>query len=114
MNYCGHRNIPAREPRAGLGRSAGGEYEPCVRKSGASSWSLNVAPTYTLAGRTVIGPANRDDGAERTAVLRGRRLDVKEGERVEVVGRLRVIDHKPAVVGGVFVPAWVEVRVAEE
>jgi hypothetical protein len=75
---------------------------------------LNVAPAYTMLGRTVIGPANREDGAERTAVLRGNRLDVDEGERVNIVGTLKVIDHKPAVVNGVAVTAWVEVRVAEE
>ena len=62
---------------------------------------------------TSVGAADRDDGAERGAILRGRRLDVKEGQRLNVVGRFRVIDHKAAVVGTVFVPAWVEVRVSE-
>ena len=33
--------------------------------------------------------------------------------RTNVVGTLRVIDHAADVVGGVFVPAWVEVRVEE-
>ncbi|HVL16157.1 MAG TPA: hypothetical protein VM529_26535 [Gemmata sp.] len=47
----------------------------------------------------------------RTAVLRGRRLDVEESRRVEVVGMLLVIDHAPCLVGPVFVPGWVEVRV---
>ena len=56
---------------------------------------------------------NRDDGAERTAVLREKRLDIDEGQRVEVVGRVWVIDHGPAVMGGVFVPPWVELRVEE-
>ena len=74
---------------------------------------LNVAPAYTLLGRTVIGPANRDDGAERSAVLRGKRLDIDEGKRVEVVGVLKVIDHGAAAVNGVIVPAWVELRVEE-
>jgi hypothetical protein len=55
----------------------------------------------------------RDDGAERTAVLRGKRLDMDEGKRVNVVGTLKVIDHGAAVVGEVRVPAWVEVRVSE-
>jgi hypothetical protein len=60
-------------------------------------------PTYTLLGRTVIGAADRDDGAERTAVLWGKRLDLDVGQRVAVAGVLRVIDHRPDVIGGVFV-----------
>ncbi len=39
-------------------------------------------PMYTFLGRTMVGAADRDDGAERGAVLLGRRLDVKEGERL--------------------------------
>ena len=41
------------------------------------------------------------------------RYDLNAGERVRVVGVLRVIDHVPTVVGGVFVDRWVEVRVGE-
>jgi hypothetical protein len=78
-----------------------------------SATFLNAAPAYTLAGRTVVGPVNREDGAERTAVLRGRRLDIEEGQRVDVVGVLRVIDHAPVVVNGIIVPAWAERRVEE-
>ena len=75
---------------------------------------LNTAPLYTLVGRTVVGPADREDGAVRTAVLRGTRLDVEEGRRVDVVGMLRVIDHAPCFVGMAFVlPGWVELRVEE-
>jgi hypothetical protein len=74
---------------------------------------LNAAPPYTLVGRTVVGPADREDGAVRTAVFRDRRLDVEEGRRVGVVGVLRVIDHAPCLVGTVFVPGWVELRVEE-
>jgi hypothetical protein len=74
---------------------------------------LNTAPLYTLVGRTVVRPADREDGAVRTAVLRGRRLDVEEGRRVGVVGVLRIIDHAPCLVGTVFVPGWVELRVEE-
>jgi len=74
---------------------------------------LNAAPPYTLAGRTVIGPADREDRAVRTAVLRGRRLDLEERRRVGAVGVLRVLDHAPCFVGTVFVPGWVEVRVEE-
>lgn len=68
-------------------------------------------PVYTLNGFTVVGAADRDDGAERVAVLAGRRLDVKEGARLVVAGRLRVIRHRGDVVNGQAVPAWDEVRV---
>jgi hypothetical protein len=78
-----------------------------------SATFLNTAPLYTLAGRTVVGPVDREYGAVRTAVLRGRRLDIEEGRRIEVVGMLRVIDHAPCLIGMVFVPGWVEVRVEE-
>jgi hypothetical protein len=60
--------------------------------------------------RDGIGSADRD-GAERTAVLKGNRLDLDVGERVRVVGVLMVFDRKADTVGGVFVPAWVEVRI---
>ncbi len=45
---------------------------------------------------------------------RGNRLELREGEWVKVLGGLRVTDHKAAVVNGVFVLAWVEVRVEEK
>jgi len=61
----------------------------------------------------MAGPADRDDDVERGAVLLGKRLDVKEGERLVVRGTLRVIHHKGDVVNGVIVPAWFEVRVTE-
>ncbi|MCE9564441.1 MAG: hypothetical protein K8U57_20580 [Planctomycetes bacterium] len=70
-------------------------------------------PTYTLLGRTMAGTVDRDDDVERGAVLLGKRLDVKEGERVTVRGTLRVIQHKADVVNGAIVPAWYEVRVTE-
>ncbi|MCE9560680.1 MAG: hypothetical protein K8U57_01370 [Planctomycetes bacterium] len=74
---------------------------------------LVAKPAYTLLGRTMVGAADRDDDVERGAVLLGKRLDVKEGERVVVRGVLRVIHHRSDVVNGVIVPAWVEVRVTE-
>lgn len=70
-------------------------------------------PPYTLLGRTMVGAADRDDGAERGAVLLGRRLDIREGERVTVRGRLRLLRHAPDTVNGTAVPAWWEVRVEE-
>lgn len=57
------------------------------------------------------GAADRDDGAERTAVFKGNRLDMGIVQRVRVVGVLAVFDHKPAEVNRVFVPGWVRVRV---
>ncbi len=76
--------------------------------------SLLVAkPSYTWAGRTVIGAADAGDSAERNATLRGHRYGVTEGNRVTVRGTLRVIDHPAAFVGNEFVPQWVEIRVVE-
>ena len=101
----------------GLATTAGpGHPHPGARHlSGrvAAATFLNTALPYTLAGRTVVGPADREDRAVRTAVLRGRRLDIELGRRVGVVGVLRVIDHAPCFVGTVFVPGWGEVRVEE-
>ncbi|HJZ55597.1 MAG TPA: hypothetical protein VKE74_11585, partial [Gemmataceae bacterium] len=45
-------------------------------------------------------------------VLRGERI-IDPGERVTVVGQLRVIDHPARIVNGVPVAGWVEVRVEE-
>jgi hypothetical protein len=68
-------------------------------------------PVMTWKNVTVIGAAGHDDGAERTAVLKGSRLGLDMGERVRVVGVLKVFDRRPTVVGGVFVPDRVEVRI---
>lgn len=68
----------------------------------------------TSDGRTSIGAADAPDGVERGAVLPGERLDVEEGDRVMVVGELRVIRHGAAVVNGRAVQGWVEIRVEEE
>ena len=93
-----------------------GEYLECAR---ALDGRLVVAsfiaakPAYTLRGFTMLGAAVRDDGVERGAVLKGTRLDVEEGKRLTVVGRLRVIEHQTDTVNSVIVPAWVEVRVQE-
>jgi hypothetical protein len=70
-------------------------------------------PAYSLRGFTMVGAADRDDGAERGAVLVGKRLDVEEGKRLTVVGKLLVIDHAADRVNGIHVPGWVEIRVEE-
>jgi hypothetical protein len=74
---------------------------------------LVAKPSYTWRGLTIVGAADRPDGAERGAHLAGWRYDLEEGKRLTVPGRLRVIDHAPAFVNGQLVPAWVEVRVEE-
>ena len=68
-------------------------------------------PHFTLKNRTVIGAADRTDGIERTAVVRGIRRDLDTGRRVSVPGILRVLDHETATVNGVSVPTWTEIRV---
>jgi hypothetical protein len=75
---------------------------------------LVTKPPYTWSGDTVVGAADQDDAAERVAVLAGERLDVDVGERIEVRGVLLVIDHPPAVVSGVLIEGWAEIRVEED
>lgn len=74
---------------------------------------LVAKPAYTWAGRTVIGAGELGDGVERTATLRGHRLNVEEGKRVTVRGTLRVIERAAHERGRVLDPAWTEVRVVE-
>ena len=69
-------------------------------------------PPYTWQRSTIIGPDDQPDGIERTAILKGKMLDVG-GQRVTVLGKVRVIDHPGRVVGMVIVPPWVEIRVEE-
>jgi hypothetical protein len=70
-------------------------------------------PAYTWRGFTIVGPDDLGDGVERSAVLRGNRLDVREGRRITVVGVLRVIDHPARRVGGELVLPWSEVRIEQ-
>lgn len=54
------------------------------------------------------------DEHERTVTLRGDRLrQMDMGRKVTVSGRMRVLDHAPAIVDGTDVPAWTEIRVEE-
>jgi hypothetical protein len=70
-------------------------------------------PPYTWQGSTIIGTDDTPDGIERTAVLKGWRLDaVREGKRVTVSGVLRVVDHPARRIGREIVPPWTEIRVA--
>ena len=90
---------------------------PAARRLDGRSVVVSIVPAkpaYTWGGRTVLGGEDRPDGAERGVMLKGERLDVKEGEPLTVRGLLRVIDHPAAVVNGRMIPGWVEIRVTEE
>jgi hypothetical protein len=74
----------------------------------AYTWPVND----TL--RTIVGPPDRGDNAEWSVAFKGDRVaDLDDGTEVRVKGVLRVIHHDAAVVNGVPVPAWVEIRVTE-
>jgi hypothetical protein len=62
---------------------------------------------------TSVGAADLPDGAERGAILLGKRFDIEEGKRITVSGTLRVIDWPGCYIGGKLVPAWVQIRVDE-
>jgi hypothetical protein len=72
-----------------------------------------VKPLDYSHGRTILGAADHPDGTERLAVLRGMRVDVGEGRRVVVAGKLRVTDWPASFIDGRLVPGWVDVRVEE-
>lgn len=84
-----------------------------LHRTPVSASFLVAKPSFMQRGRTFLGAGARDDGAERVALLKGNRFDIPEGNRVTVVGVLRVLDHPPAFVNRQFVPAWVEIRVEE-
>ncbi|HEV3440077.1 MAG TPA: hypothetical protein VG122_22105 [Gemmata sp.] len=69
-------------------------------------------PPYTWRGVTVVGADDRPDGVERTAVLIGKRFDLK-GKRIIVAGTLRVIEHPGVWIGAEIVLPWTEIRVEE-
>lgn len=71
-------------------------------------------PPYTFKSSTIVGTEDTPDWIERTVVLNGKRLDVKEGRRLTVTGTLRVIDHTARRIGKEVVPPWTEIRVEEE
>jgi hypothetical protein len=76
--------------------------------------SLVIAKPMSVYGRkSMIGGPYHLDGIERRISLDGERYDLKDGKRITVKSRLWVIDHPPAQVGTVFIPAWREMRVVE-
>ncbi len=70
-------------------------------------------PPYRWEASTIIGTDDTPDAIERTAILKGRRLDVKEGRRITVTGTLKVIDHPARMVGREIIPPWTEIRLEE-
>jgi hypothetical protein len=65
----------------------------------------------SLIPLTIHDTDDTPDGIERTAVLKGKRLDLKEGRRVTVTGTLRVIDLPARRIGQVVVLPRSEIRV---
>ncbi len=70
-------------------------------------------PVFTWNGKTVLGCEDHADEVERTAVLNAERHDIDPGDKMTVVGVVRLLRHKESVVNGTKVPAWVEIRVVE-
>jgi hypothetical protein len=77
-----------------------------------------AAPAYTWSEgkkvRTIVGPADRNNGAEWSVVLKGNRLhDTDDGAKLTVTGRLKVIRHPPATAGTRTFNGFTEVRIEE-
>jgi hypothetical protein len=64
-------------------------------------------------GFTVAGACEKNDGVERAVYLSGERHDLAAGDKLTASGTLRVVEHGDAVVNGVFVPGWTEIRVEQ-
>lgn len=63
-------------------------------------------------GKTSVGCADRPDGIERGAHLKGERYDAEKTDLL-VTGVLHAIDHPARMIDGEIVPAWTEIRVEE-
>lgn len=72
----------------------------------------SVKPADYHGGRTVVGCADRPDGVERGAHLKGERYDAERTDLL-VTGTLHVLDHPARVIDGELVPAWTEIRIEE-
>lgn len=66
-------------------------------------------PPDTHGDLTVLGAGH--DEVERTAIV-PKNLLVDTGHDVSLVGVLRVIQHPPGAVNGVFVKGWTEIRIS--
>jgi hypothetical protein len=64
-------------------------------------------------GYTVAGAYEKHDGVSRTVILRGEHHDIDPGDKLTIACPLRAIRHKEAVVNGVTVPGWTEIRVEQ-
>jgi hypothetical protein len=60
-------------------------------------------------GITYFGPPERE-GLSASVVLPGHVDDLRQGQRVRLLGRLLVTEHAADSFNGVAVPAWVGVR----
>ena len=83
-------------------------------RAGTTAVTAEVSP-FTQSGEGV-GFAPYADGTERGAVLDGTaeaRHGIRIGQRFIVAGRLDVMDHWPAVISGVQVPGFTELRVTD-
>jgi hypothetical protein len=63
-------------------------------------------------GLTDVATYERSDGVERHVYLTGEYRDIEAGDTLTVTGTL-VIHHDEAVVNGVRVPGWTEIRVEQ-
>jgi hypothetical protein len=68
-------------------------------------------PCDRVRDMNVVGAADLTDGVERVAYIRGERPKADGGERLTLIGHLRVVEHKAGFVAGQFVPGWFEIRV---
>jgi hypothetical protein len=60
-------------------------------------------PPFTQRERTTVGASDLPDSSERWSMLSGKRLDLKQGQRVTVAGVLRVTDWLACYVDRVLV-----------
>jgi hypothetical protein len=68
-------------------------------------------PPLTWDGLTLIGTEDPDDDTERGAILTGEHLDIRQGQRLIVTGRLLVIDHPPWVINRTAFVGFTGIRV---
>lgn len=69
-----------------------------------------VNPPDWHDGITYVGDDTQPDRIARTVLLKGWQ-DIGRNDRVTVVGRLKVIVHRPTVMDGEFFRGFAEVRV---
>jgi hypothetical protein len=70
-------------------------------------------PVDVGGGFTVAGAYERSDGVERSVYLKGEHHDLAAGDKLSASGTLLVIRHKGAIVNGIKVPGWTEIRIEQ-